>query len=774
MADNNVNNNIKTTVEFDVNQAQQEIVKLNSLASDSTQDLQKRLDAKNKAIELQNKLNEKNIKDLERLIKDLTGVEGKEKDLIKAQEKLNKAKLNEVKVNEKNSKSQKKLSKGYKDSQSSLKNLDKATGGWAARLTALAANPIVLTITALVGGLALLKEAFTSSEEGQNRWAKAVAITEALLGNLLDLVADFAEFLVDAIQKPGEAWDSLVETFKKGFDFINRQVIDRFMGNWMQLTGNFEKGVLKMRIAWNEFTGDSEEASKLTGALDEVNKKIGEGVGLITKANEKIAKLYDDAKGAVSDFIDEQEKEVESAGRVADMRAKADKIERELIVERSKAESKIAQLRLKAREDDKFSAQERKKALIEAQALEDSLIDKETEYLELRRDAQILENTFSRSNKENLKKEAEAIAAVNKQIAARANVARQLQREFLRVDAQVKKEEAAKAKEEEKNILAIDKFKKAIALEDKNNLYAKIDEERKLRLKELEELKLNEEAKAQLKLDVEAKYKAQKDEIDKAEAEKKKEKEQLDKEQLLIQEELELQRKREKDELTLQEELAFLEKKRLQEVEQEGLRQSQIDTINKRYALEKERIKEAEIKAEKAKDKAIFDSAVMMAGEAFGVAQELALARMIMNAPEAISNVWTQAAKKPTIPQVIAHGVIGSATVIAPIVKGVKDIKKARMSGRASSAGAGGGGNISANIGGGAGGGIPTATTTQISDLTARNEARSSSDVRLSGRATRNASANVQAGKSSNIVFSESRYRDFQDQVSFKEQKSTI
>ncbi len=55
------------------------------------------------------------------------------------------------------------------------------------------------------------------------------------------------------------------------------------------------------------------------------------------------------------------------------MRAKADKIERNLIVDRSKLESEIALLRLKSREEEKCSAAERKQALLDAQKLEDQL-----------------------------------------------------------------------------------------------------------------------------------------------------------------------------------------------------------------------------------------------------------------------------------------------------------------------------------------------------------------------------------------------------------------
>ena len=168
------------------------------------------------------------------------------------------------------------------------------------------------------------------------------------------------------------------------------------------------------------------------------------------------------------------------------------------MVKKSELQSKVAQLRLKARQEDQFSAEERKAALIEAQDLENELLDRETEFLELRRDAQILENTFSRSNKENLDLEAQAIAAVNNQVAARANVARQLQRELNTVDKQIQAREKAKVNEAAKiqageDKIKEDKQKAAQAAEDKKLKLLEESQERALELKRAHKLKLAEE-----------------------------------------------------------------------------------------------------------------------------------------------------------------------------------------------------------------------------------------------------------------------------------------
>ena len=732
MADRVTNNKITTTVELDVDQAAIDIVKLNSLASDSTKELSDRVDAKNKQVKIQNDLNKKTISDLEKQVKGLENVKGKEKEYEKAKAKLVKAKLNEVKITERNSKAQAKLTSQYGKSKGAVNKLNKATGGMIDRLKLLAANPIVLFVTILVGALTLLKEAFTSSEEGQNKYAKAMAIVDALLGNLLDIVADLAEGLVDMVSKPQES----IEKFGT---LIKENIVNRFNG-LMELLPQLGKAIGLL------FDGEFSEAGKVAAnAVAKVGLGVEDIVGKIEKATE-----------AVKEFVKEQEKEGAAAGRVADMRAKADKIERALVVSRSKLESKIAEARLKAKKEDEFSAAERKVFLLEAQKLEDELINKETEYLELRRDAQVLENTFSRSNKENLDKEAAAIAAVNLQQAKRARASKKIQTELNTVTKQAATEEKRIAKE-------VADFKKGIEIEEEESRLAKAEREKEENLLKLETLAVTEEEKNQLKLDIEAKYKEDLRVLNAEETLK-------DQEAQLELDEIEINRLRSLGERTAELELELLEKRRLQDVSVAGLSAKEIEVIDIKAAASKKKIGDAVLAAEKAKDKAILDSAIGLAGDAFGISKELALVEMAIAAPKAIGSVWEQAAKKKTIPGMIAHGVIGTATTLAPIIKGVGEIKKARFSKSKGGAG-GGGGNISSTL--------STAQasvgTSEISDLESNNASRLGADTSLSSNATSDAINNLGvSGGGSSVSFYEGTYQEFRNGIEFRDGHSTI
>ncbi len=329
--------------------------------------------------------------------------------------------------------SMKKASKSTKSLGADLSGVDSLTGGLGAKFGrfrgviggviksfkslkfAIAATGIGALVLAVVA----VGKAFTSSEEGQNKFAKIMGVIGAITGNLVDLLADLGEKIISVFENPKQAAQDFA-------DLIKDNIITRFEG--------LTELIPKLGEAINLlFKGEFSEAGKVAA----------DAVGKVTLGVDSITDSIGNAIDKTKEFVQEQITEGKAAANVANMRAKADKLERALLIERSKLQSEIAELRLKARKEDEFSAAERKAALLEAQELENTLLNQETKALELRRDAQILENTFSRTDKENLDKEAKARAAVNNQIAKRANVARQLQRELNTVNAQARTEQAA-------------------------------------------------------------------------------------------------------------------------------------------------------------------------------------------------------------------------------------------------------------------------------------------------------------------------------------------
>jgi len=349
---------------------------------------------------------------------------------------------------------------------SGFKGVTSTIGGVVKGFKTMRMAIIATGIGALVLVVSSLMAAFTSSEEGANKFNKILGVIGAVVDNFIDLLADFGESIISAFENPKEALMSFVNLLKN-------QVVNRVTG-LMELIPALGKAVQLV------FSGEFSEAGKVAA----------NAVGKVALGVENVTEKIQAATQATKEFIAENIKDAEGAARVADMRAKAIKLERELLVERSKLESEIANLRLKSRQEEEFGVAERKQALLDAQKLEDQLLQKETEVLKLRRDAQVEENTFARSSVENLDKEAQAIAAVNRIAATRANQQRTTQRELNTLNKQIQAENKRIANEKKAQDDAAAKRKQEALEADKKALAIKKAADEKA---EQEELKRKEQ-----------------------------------------------------------------------------------------------------------------------------------------------------------------------------------------------------------------------------------------------------------------------------------------
>ena len=181
-------------------------------------------------------------------------------------------------------------------------------------------------IGALVIAVVSLMQAFTRSEEGQEKFQRIMAAIGAVTGQVADAFADLGGIIIDTFQDPMPAMKS------------------------------FGKGLLK-------FLKDP------TGATRDMFVK---------------------ATIAAKGFVDETSKEVDALIEVTNMRQKAHHIDRELKVERAEANREINDIRLQAEDREKNSATERIELLRKAQKIEEGITEKEIESKQILIDAQIL------------------------------------------------------------------------------------------------------------------------------------------------------------------------------------------------------------------------------------------------------------------------------------------------------------------------------------------------------------------------------------------------
>ncbi len=313
--------------------------------------------------------------------------------LKQVREELKAAKLDQKQANLE----MKKAKENTTELTGSMKLLDKATGGAVTMAKnqvtafkglikgakgfkiALASTGIGLFVVAISS----IVQAFKSSEAGQEKWERGMAMIGAAVKVVTDLLASLGRNLIAAFESPKEALSDFGGMLKT-------MVMDKFNAilEGLGLIGSALK---------KAFTGDFKGAMSDAGeGLLKLNNELNPimvTTNLIVEGSKKLA----DATGKV---VDEISREVEIMNQVTKMRQKAHHIERALITERAQANRDINELRLKAEQRDKYSAEERIKLLKEAQAIEQDITDKEIAAKQLKIDAMKMEQALGDTTKE--------------------------------------------------------------------------------------------------------------------------------------------------------------------------------------------------------------------------------------------------------------------------------------------------------------------------------------------------------------------------------------
>jgi len=301
-------------------------------------------------------------------------------------------------------------------------------------------------------------------------------------------------------------------------------------------------------------TSSEEGQNKMTKWFTQIKVVIGNVTDILADFGMAIIKVFSgDFKGAkesinavtegIKNFGEETSKEIKKAGELADARADADKLERQLLIDRAEATRKFNELREKAADKENVSIEDRIAALKEAGKIEDEITQKEIEAAKLRADAKTLENSLSKSTKEDLDEEAALRAKVIELEASRLKKQKTLTAEITtnlrEAKAERKAEEAAeKAAQKEADAKEVENAKKlaelkkqirdaeAVSKEEKRALeLIKIEEHFQNLLLQAEEQNLVTDeldaARRQALVSKQAEYDAEDDAKAKAKADKK-------------------------------------------------------------------------------------------------------------------------------------------------------------------------------------------------------------------------------------------------------------
>ena len=348
-----------------------------------------------------------------------------------------------------------------------LKGVKSVILGFRTLKGAIAASGIGLLVIAI----GAVTAAFTSTEEGQNKFAKLMGVIGTLTSVLVDRLAALGTAIIDAFTNPVEAL--------KGFrDSIKEYVTDQItlVTDGLGLLGSAIK---------KAFSGD------FSGALDDAGaglKKLYIETNPLVQATRALA-------GATKDLVTEMTEEARIAGIIADQRAAADKLDRALIVDRAIANRERAKLLEQAIDKEKFSTEERIEFLKEAGRIEDEITQKEIEAAGLRLAAKQAENALGGSTKEDLDEEAQLRANLINLETAKLTKAKEVTSQILALNAEAKAaQDAIDAEKKAKDDQAILDEEARIKRES-DNYDARLAGIRERNAKELAEKQAFEESK---------------------------------------------------------------------------------------------------------------------------------------------------------------------------------------------------------------------------------------------------------------------------------------
>ena len=204
---------------------------------------------------------------------------------------------NEVKV------STDKATKGFEDMNKASKSL---AGGIKSVGLALKAAGIGLAIAAFNG----LKEIISSSQEVTDFFNTGIETMK--IG-----FSKFAKKFEDDSDSMFATWGTFIDGITNGVKAFKKNFTDQMTGQFDLVTGYLKKSFLEMRIAFNNFVGDTEEAASLTKDLEAATKQMADGYTKMKgAATEAVDTIKDFAKGvaeSVTETIKQAEANVEMA-----------------------------------------------------------------------------------------------------------------------------------------------------------------------------------------------------------------------------------------------------------------------------------------------------------------------------------------------------------------------------------------------------------------------------------------------------------------------------
>jgi len=131
----------------------------------------------------------------------------------------------------------------------------------------------------------------------------AMNVVVGVINGVVEVIGPAIDWMAKLFKEPKVWWDDLVDSLKRGGQWIKDNLIDLVLNKFVEWANNAQIAVLNLRKAWNEFTNDTEEAAKITQQITDLQNQNIE----LAKQN---AKKVENIKTVVNDVVEFTKKAV--------------------------------------------------------------------------------------------------------------------------------------------------------------------------------------------------------------------------------------------------------------------------------------------------------------------------------------------------------------------------------------------------------------------------------------------------------------------------------
>ena len=286
-----------------------------------------------------------------------------------------------------------------------------------------------------------LVQYFKDSEEGASKLKQITSALGVVFGNFTDIISNLGKLLFETFSNPKKAIADLWEAIKT--NLINRVegLVDVFkaVGKIIQSTFTLDwEGVKEGMLDYGE------SLAQVATGVDDIFNKTKDGINKVVEATKELSAVT--------------KKEVAQAIQLEKDRLALQIFEREAIVEKARTEKDMMELRLKARDFEKFAAEERLAFMREANVLAAEQLEKDLFVAKEKLRFQVEENSYSKSTQQNLDDEAALQAAVFNLEKSNFSERKRLKSEEQAIVKEIQAETLSKQKEIDNKKLKADKI----------------------------------------------------------------------------------------------------------------------------------------------------------------------------------------------------------------------------------------------------------------------------------------------------------------------------